>query len=126
MELAPEISPATANKAQDHEKDWREYADLLICRQDANRYRRHAHEEHADNQNCFPSMGIAPVPQNEGTDWPGNVANTICRQRRDDGHGWIFRWKEYLREDQRRRCGVDKEIIIFERGANPSTRSGLL
>jgi hypothetical protein len=39
------------------------------------------------------------MPENEGADRPGNIANTVGRQRRDDGDGGIFRWKEYLRED---------------------------
>jgi len=116
----------TLDEAQDNEKDRREHADLLVCRQDADSHRRKAHEEHADDQNCFPAMSVAPVPQEEGADRPGNIANAVCRQRCDDSNGGILRWKEYLREDQGRRCGINKEVIIFERRSNPSARSGLL
>ncbi len=69
----------TLYEAQDNKKDWREHADLLICRQEADGHRRQAHEEHADDQNCFPAMGVTPVSQKEGADRPGNIANAVCR-----------------------------------------------
>ena len=114
------------DQAQDNEKHRRQHADLLICRQEADEHRRDAHQEHADDQNRLAAMGISPVSENEGADRPGNIAHAVGRQRCNDRDGRIFRWKEDLRKDQRRRCGVDKEVVIFERRSDPAAGGGLL
>ena len=49
---------------------------------------------------CLAAVGVAPVPEDEGADRPGDVADAVGRQRRDDRDRGIGRGEEDLRKDQ--------------------------
>src|SRR4051812_2059135 len=65
-------------------------------------------------------MGIAPVPEHEGTYRARDIADAVGRERGDDRNAGIRRGEEDLREHQRRGGRVDKEVVILERGADPA------
>ena len=114
------------DQPQDHEQRRGEHADLLVGRQKPDGHRREAHEEHAHDQHRLAAVGIAPVPEDEGADRPRDVADAVGRQRRDDGDRGVARGKEDLREDQRRRRGVDEEVVVLQRRADPAAGGRLL
>jgi hypothetical protein len=70
----------TLDETQGDEKDRCDHAGLLIRRQERDGHRRETHEKHAQEQYGLAAMGIAPVPEEEGTDRPGDVADTVGRQ----------------------------------------------
>ena len=73
------------DQTQDDQQRRGEQADLLVGRQQADRHRREAHEEHADEQHVLAAVGVAAVPKNEGADRPRDIADAIGRERGDDG-----------------------------------------
>ena len=114
------------DQTQDDEQRRREHADLVIGRQQADGHRRCTHQEHADQQHGFTTVGVAPVPEEERADRPRNVTDAVRRERRDDRHFRIARREEQLREDQRRGLRVDEEVVVLQRRADPAARGGLL
>ena len=49
------------DQPQDHQQHRREPADLVVSRQNADRHRREAHEEHADDQHGLAAVRVTPV-----------------------------------------------------------------
>ena len=113
------------DQAQGDQKDRRQHADLLIGRQHPHGHCREAHEEHAHEQQRLAAVRIAPMAQDEGANRPSDVADTVGRQGCDDGHRRVLRGEKDLWKYQRRRSGVDEEVIVFQRGADPSAGGGL-
>ena len=74
------------DQTKDDEKQRRQQADLLVGRQERHGHRRETHEKHTQDQHGLTAVGIAPVAEEEGADRPGNVADAVGRQRRDDGN----------------------------------------
>src|SRR4051794_40592629 len=65
------------------------------------------------------------MSQDKCADRPRHIANAIGCQGGDDGDGGIAGGKEYFRKNQRGCRGIDKEVVVFERRADPSTGCGL-
>ena len=113
------------DQPQDDQQQRRQPADLLIRRQNSDSHGRETHEEHADEEHGLAAVGVAPVTQKECTNRTSDVADTVGRQRGDDGDRRVPFGEEDLRENQRR-CGrIDKEIVVLQRGANPPAGGGL-
>src|SRR5580692_1110913 len=66
------------------------------------------------------------MPEDEGSDGPGDITDAIGRQRRHDCDCWVPGWEEYLRKDQGSRCGVNEEVIVLQRRPDPAARRRLL
>ena len=112
------------DEAQDDEQNRRPHAGLRVGRHDADGHRRQAHEKQADEQDGSAAINIAIMSEDKSADRPRHVADAVSGERSDDRDGRIARRKEGLREDERSRRRIDEEIIIFERGADPSARRG--
>ena len=94
------------DQTQQDEKRRGEPADLLVRRQEPDGHRGETHQEHAHEQHRLAAMGVAPVPEDEGADRPSHVADTVGRQRRDDGDRGVPLREEDLGKDQGRRRGA--------------------
>ena len=114
------------DQPEENQKQRRPPAHLRVRRQQPDAHRRNAHEEHAHDQHRLAAMGVTPVPEEEGADRPRDVAHAVGRERRDDGDRGVALGKEELREDQRRRRGVDEEVVILQRRADPAAGRRLL
>ncbi len=114
------------DQTQQDEQRGGQQADLLVRRQQSDGDGRETHEEHANEQHMLSTPGVAPVAEHEGADGPRDIADAVGRQRGDDRDPRIARWKEYLREDERRRGRVDEEVVVLQRRADPAAGSGLL
>jgi hypothetical protein len=114
------------HQAQQHQQRGGQHADLVIGRQQAHGHRRKTHQEHAQHQHLLAAVRVAPVAEHEGTDRTRDIAHAIGRERRDDGDLRVALGKEDLRKDQRRRGGVDEEVVVLQRRADPAARRGLL
>ena len=68
------------DQPQEDEQRRGEHPDLLIRRQERDRHRRGAHQEHAEDQYILAAMRVAPVPEEERADRPRNVADAVGRQ----------------------------------------------
>jgi hypothetical protein len=71
-------------------------------------------------------MGVAPVTEDKSADRARYIADAVRRERRDNGDLRIARRKEELRKDQCGGLGVDEEVVVLERRADPAARGRLL
>ena len=113
------------DETEDDKKDRGEHADLLVGRQERDGHRRETHEKHAQQQHGLAAVCVAPMAEEECADRPGDIADTVGRQRRDDGDLGVVRRKEDLGEDQGGGRCVDEEVIVLQSGADPAARGCL-
>ena len=113
------------DEAECHQKDRSEHAGLLVGRQERDGHRRETHEKHAQEQHGLAAVRVTPMAKKECADRPGDIADTVGCQRRDNGDLGVLRRKEDLGEDQGGGRCVDEEVIVLQRGADPAAGSRL-
>ena len=114
------------DQAQEHQQGGREDADRVVGGQQRDQERRAAHQEHAQHEHVLAAVRVTPVPEDERADRSGDVADPERREGRDDRDLRVVRREEDVGEDQRGGLGVDEEVVVLERTADPATRRGLL
>ena len=107
------------NQAQDDEQRRRKHSRLRVRRQQPHGHGGATHQEHATDEHLPASTRIAPVPEDEGPYGPGDVADTVGGKRRRDRNRGVIGGKEELRKDERRRRGIDEEVVVLECRADP-------
>jgi hypothetical protein len=113
------------HEPQQHQQERSQQPDLGVGGQQRYRERRHAHQQHGQDQHVLAAVPVVPVPEDERADRPGDVADGVGRQRRDQRDGRVALREEHLGEDQRRGLGVDEEVVVLERAADPAARDSL-
>jgi hypothetical protein len=68
------------DETQRHKKYRSKHAYLLVCRQHPDDHRRETHQKDADEEHGLATVGVAPVPEEEGADGASDVAGTVSCQ----------------------------------------------
>jgi hypothetical protein len=110
------------DEAQHHEQDRCQHADLGVRGQAADEESRDAHDDQGEDQHALAPEPVAVASQHEGADGPREVADAVRRERRDQGDGRVGAREEHLREHDRRRCGVDREVVVLEHASEEAAR----
>src|SRR4029453_6848562 len=84
--------------------------------------RGETHQHHAQNEDVLSAVLVAPMPEDDRTEWPRNVADAKRGQRDDNTHLRVALREEEGRKHQRRGLGVDEEVVVLEGTAYPATR----
>ena len=115
------------DQPQHHQQRRRPAARPVVGRQERRPATSSTPISNMQSTSMFLRPCVSPeVPQHERPDGPGHVADTERRERRDDGDLRIALREEDVREDQRGGLGVDEEVVVLERAADPAAGRGLL
>ena len=116
---APLAAEAEAlHEPQRDERDRRTDPDRTVRRQQADGEGGRAHEHQRQAECRLPADAIAEVPEHDPADRPRHEADRKRREREQRPHERIEAREEELREDQRRRSSVEKEVVPLDRGAD--------
>jgi hypothetical protein len=113
------------DEPQHDEHRGREHTDRLVRGQERHEERRDAHHQHAQHEDVLATVLVAPVAQRERAERAGHVPDAERREGGDDADGRVPLREEDRREHERRGLGVDEEVVVLQRAADPPAGGGL-
>jgi hypothetical protein len=102
--------------AQGDQQHGRCQAGALICRQQADREGREAHDAHGDEEGVLAPDEIADAPEHKRPERADREARSKGGQRQNEG-GCFVDAREELRRQDRCKQSVKVEVVPFENGA---------
>ena len=123
---APFAADADAlGEPQDDQRDRREHPDGGVPGQQPDQHGRDADQHQRADQDVLATQLVAEPAEEDAADRAGEEPDGVGGERQQRAGEWVAVREEQLREDQRGGRGVDREVVVLERGAGEAGRVGL-